>query len=29
VLHGIQNIEKKMKENPTFRKEVREIEKKM
>ena len=29
VLHGISNIEKKMKENPTFRKEVREIEKKM
>ena len=29
VLHGISNIEKKMKENPAFRKEVREIEKKM
>lgn len=29
VLHGIGNIEKKMKENPAFRKEVREIEKKM
>ena len=29
VLHGINNIEKKMKENPAFRKEVREIEKKM
>ena len=29
VLHGIDNIEKKMKENPTFRKEVREIEKKI
>ena len=29
VLHGISNIEKKMKENPAFRKEVREIETKM
>lgn len=29
VLHGISNIEKKIKENPAFRKEVREIEKKM
>jgi chromosomal replication initiator protein len=29
VLHGIRNIEKKMKENPAFKKEIREIEKKM
>ena len=29
VIHGINNIEKKMKANPAFKKEVREIEKKM
>lgn len=29
VLHGIRNIEKKMKDNPAFKKEIREIEKKM
>lgn len=29
VLHGIHNIESKMKENPAFKKEIREIEKKM
>lgn len=29
VLHGIHNIESKIKSNPAFRKEIREIEKKM
>lgn len=29
VLHGIRNIEKKMKENQDFKKEIREIEKKL